>query len=97
MLGNKSVAFSDMDFLNFLREDPVMVWFVLILLLVTIVPVASMLWHRMSERRPVDAENPPARATKPTRFGNQTELIIFLAALLLLLAVIGWIRSTFFG
>ena len=86
-----------MEFLNFLREEPVMAWFVLIALLVTIVPVASMLWHRMSARKPVDAESPPVRATKPTRFGNQTELIILLVGFLLLLAAIDWIRSAFFG
>jgi hypothetical protein len=39
----------------------------------------------------------PVLETKTTRFGNQTELIILLVGLLLLLAVIGWIRSTFFG
>jgi len=85
-----------MEFLNFLREEPVMVWFALIALLVTIVPVASMLWNRISVRKPVDAESAPVRSIKPTRFGNQTELIILLVGLLLLLTVIGWIRSVFF-
>ena len=86
-----------MEFLNFLREEPVMAWFVLIAFLVTIVPVASVLWHRMSGRNPVDAAKQPAPVIKPTRFGNQTELVILFVGLLLLLAVIGWIRSAFFG
>ena len=86
-----------MEFLNFLREEPVMAWFVLIAFLVTIVPVASVLWHRMSGRNPVDAAKQPAPAIKPTRFGNQTELVILIVGLLLLLAMIGWIRSAFFG
>jgi NADH:ubiquinone oxidoreductase subunit 6 (subunit J) len=83
-----------MEFLNFLREEPVMVWFALIAFLVTIVPVASVLWHRRSERNPVDAAKQPVPAIKPTRFGNRTELVIVFVGLMLLLAVIGWIRST---
>lgn len=120
-----------MEFLNFLREEPVMIWFVLIALLVTVVPVASVLWHRMSARNLVDAAKQPAPVNKaprpkgqgintapqaagfrqpssqetgnlteeikPTHFGNQTELVILLVGLVLLLVVIGWIRSTFFG
>lgn len=86
-----------MEFLNFLREEPVMAWFVFLALLVTIVPMASVLWRRMPGRKPVDAAKQPVQAAKPTRFGNQTELIILFVVLLLLLAVIGWIRSAFFG
>lgn len=85
-----------MELLNFLREEPVMAWLVLIALLVTIVPMASVLWRRMSGRKPVDAAKQPVQATKPTRFGNQTELVILFVGLLLLLAAIGWMRSTFF-
>jgi hypothetical protein len=51
----------------------------------------------MSGRNPVDAAKQPAPVIKPTRFGNQTELVILFVGLLLLLAVIGWIRSAFFG
>lgn len=86
-----------MEFLNFLREEPVMAWFVLIALLVIIVPVASVLWRGMSGRKPADAVKQSVQATKPTRFGNRAELIILLVGLLLLLLVIDWIRSTFFG
>ncbi len=86
-----------MEFLNFLREEPVMAWFVLLALLVTIVPAVSVLWRRMSGRGQAEAARQPVHETKPVRFGNQTELIILLAGLLLLLAVIGWVRSTFFG
>lgn len=86
-----------MEILSFLREEPVMVWFVLIALLITVVPVTSVLWRRMSGRKPVDAAKPPVEATKSTRFGNQTELIILLVGIVLLLLVMGWIRSTFFG
>ena len=86
-----------MEFLNFLREEPMMAWFAFLALLVTLVPAVAMLWRRMSGRKPVDAAKQPVHDTKPTRFGNQTDLIILLVGLLLLLAVIGWVRSTFFG
>ncbi len=86
-----------MEILNFLREEPTMAWFAFLALLVTIVPLASVLWRRMSGRSRTDAAKPPVHDFKPARFGNQTELILLLAGLLLLLALIGWIRSTFFG
>jgi hypothetical protein len=37
------------------------------------------------------------RATKPVRFGNQTELVLIFVGILLLLAIVGWIRPVFFG
>lgn len=78
-----------MEFLNVLREDPVIMWLVFLGLLITIVPAALVLWGKISGRNPVDAENAPVQATKSTRFGNQTELVILFLGLLLLLAVIG--------
>ena len=36
-----------MEFLNFLREQPVMAGLVLLALLIIIVPVANMLWKKM--------------------------------------------------
>ena len=73
-----------------------MAWFVFLALLVTIVPVASVLWRRMSGRSQAEVAKQSVHETKPVRFGNQTELIILFVGLLLLLAVIGWIRSTYF-
>ncbi len=86
-----------MEFLNFLREEPMMAWFVLLALLVTVVPAVSVLWRRMSGHGQAEAAKQPVHETKPARFGNQADLIVLLAGLLLLLTVIGWIRSTFFG
>lgn len=86
-----------MEFLNFLREDPVMAWLVFLGLLITVVPVAAVLWRKMSRSKPIDKPTTPIQAVKPTRFGNQTELIILFLGLLLLLVVAGWIRATFFG
>jgi NADH:ubiquinone oxidoreductase subunit 6 (subunit J) len=86
-----------MEFLNFLRDDPVMAWLVFLGLLLTVVPVAAMLWRKMSGNTPVEEEKPPAQAAKPVRFGNQTELALVLVGVLLLLAIVGWIRHIFFG
>jgi len=86
-----------MDFLNFLREEPVMGWFALIVFLVTVVPLASVLWHRIFRRNQVEVVKQPAQETKSTHFGNQSELIILLIGVVLLIAVIIWIRSAFFG
>ena len=86
-----------MGFLNVLREDPMIAWFVFLALLLIVVPAVSVLWRRMSGRNQPDAAKQLVRATKPTRFGNQTELVIVLLGLVLLLAVIGGIRSIFFG
>ncbi|MCL5669401.1 MAG: hypothetical protein M1392_05405 [Gammaproteobacteria bacterium] len=86
-----------MEILNFFREDPLIAWLVLLGLLLAIVSVASALWNRIYGRSRAEVAKQPVHETKPTRFGNQTELIILLAGILLLLAVIGWIRSTFFG
>jgi hypothetical protein len=86
-----------MEVLNFLREEPMMAWFVFLALLVTIVPAVSVLWRRMPGRGQDEAAKQPVHETKSTRFGNQTELVILLAGFLLLLIVIGWVRSVFFG
>ena len=87
-----------MAFLNVLREDPLIAWFVFLALLITVVPAVSVLWRRMSGRNEPDAAKQPVRATKSTRFafGSRTDLVILLLGLLLLLAVIGWVRSIFF-
>lgn len=86
-----------MEFLNFLREDPVMASLVFLGLLLTIVSVAAMLWRKKPGHNPVDEMKQPARSTKPVRFGNQTELALVLVGIVLLLAIVGWIRNIFFG
>lgn len=86
-----------MEFLNFLRAEPMMAWFVCLALLLTIVPVISVLWRRRSGRGQTEITKQTAQATKPVHFGNQAELIILLVGILLLLAVISWIYDAFFG
>jgi len=86
-----------MGFLNFLREEPVMGMFVFLAFLLTVVPAVSVLWRKVFRRSQVEVKKQPVHVTKSTHFGNQTELIILLVGLMLLLALIGWIRSTFFG
>src|SRR3989344_4211665 len=78
-----------MEVLNFLREEPMMAWFAFLALLVTIVPAVAVLWRRVFRRGQAVVAKQPVHETKPARFGNQTELIILLVGLLLLLLVIG--------
>jgi hypothetical protein len=84
-----------MDFLNFLREEPMMALLVFLGLLLTVVPVSALLWRKISGRNPVDELKQPVRVTKPVRFGNQTELVLMFFGILLLLAIISWIRNYF--
>lgn len=86
-----------MEFLNFLREDPVMAWLVFLGLLLAVVPVTAVLWRKMSGRKPMEETREPARAANPVRFGNQTELFLLLVGILLLLAIAAWIGGIFFG
>lgn len=84
-----------MEFMNFLRDDPVMAWLVFLGLLLAVVPVAAMLWRKICGRKPVEEVKQPVRAIKPVRFGNQTELVLVLAGILLLLAIALWMRDIF--
>lgn len=89
-----------MEFITFLREDPVMAWLAFLALLIIIVPALSVLWRKMSGGNLQGKAIIPAKAAKPAKpahFGNQAELVIVLAGLLIVLAVAGWIRATFFG
>lgn len=72
-------------------------WFIFLALLVTVVPAASVLWRRISRRDQVEVKKQTAPETKSTHFGNRTEFVILFVGFMLLLAVIGWIRSAFFG
>lgn len=86
-----------MELLNFLHEDPMIAWFAFLALLLILVPAASVLWRWMTGRNQPSTAMPPARGTKPTHFGNQTELVVMLLGLVFLLAAIGWIYDIFFG
>ena len=82
-----------MEFLNLLREDPVIAWLVFLGILITVVPVASVIWRKMSGRQ-IDMPRQPVQKTRPVRFGNRTELILVFVGLVLLLALIRWIYVT---
>jgi uncharacterized membrane protein len=86
-----------MEFLNFLHDEPAMGWFVLIALLLTVVPAASVLWRRLSRRRPAEAAKRPEGDTKSTRFNNRAELTLLIVGLILLLVLISWAYGTFLG
>lgn len=61
-----------MDFLNFLREDPMMAWFVFLALLVTIVPAVSVLGRRMSGHGQAEQQN--NLCIKQNRHASETRL-----------------------
>jgi hypothetical protein len=84
-----------MEFLNFLREDPVMAWLVFLGILLTVVPAANVIWRKLSGHKTAEEVEQPMRTTRPFRFGFQTELVLLLVGILWLLAIIGGIRSFF--
>lgn len=84
-----------MEFLNFLREDPVMAGLVFLGILLTVVPAANVIWRKLSGRKTAEEVEQPERTTRPFRFGFQTELVLVLVGILWLLAIIGGIRSFF--
>jgi hypothetical protein len=84
-----------MEFLNFLREDPVMAWLVFLGVLLTVVPAANVIWRKLSGRKTAEEVEQPMRTTRPFRFGFQTELVLLLVGILWLLAILGGIRSFF--
>lgn len=85
-----------MELLNFFKDDPVMGWFALIALLVTVVPVASVLWSRLFGRKQAEAIKQFERDTKSTHFGNRTDITLLIIGFMLLLAFIGWVYGSFF-
>lgn len=85
-----------MEFLNFLKEEPAMGGFALIALLVTVVPLASVLWRKIFGRKQAEAEKQPERDTGSTHFGNRTDITLLIIGLMVLLALISWVYGTFF-
>jgi hypothetical protein len=83
-----------MEFLNFLREDPVVAWLVFLGLLLTVVPLAAVLWRKLTGSKTAEEVKQPERATRPFR-GIQRELVLVVVGILWLLAIIGGIRSFF--
>ncbi len=70
---------------------------VLLAFLFIIVPVINMLWKKIFGGNTTDLPGPAIQTTKSTHFGNQTELIILLLGLVVLLILIGGLLSLFFG
>jgi hypothetical protein len=90
------------EFFHIFLDNPVLIGLVLLVLLVTVAPLAAGLYaglrrrkleagaHRVEGRAQV--EQPPT-----TRFlGAQFDLAILVVGLLLLFVVAGWIRQSFF-
>lgn len=80
-----------------LLMDPVVALLVLVVLLVTVVPLV-MGWFSRRKARHSETVKTVAKDPPTTRFlGTQLDLAILLIGLLLLLALVGWVRKTFFG
>ena len=80
-----------MEYVDFLRGNPVVTFMVLLVLLITVVPAGAALYRRHNPKAPHDAENSArGRVTEPksVRFlGTQMDFAILLFGVLLLLAV----------
>jgi hypothetical protein len=86
-----------MTLIQFLIDTPVVAFLLLLGLLVTVVPLVMGL---MSRKKPENPDNVggPMKEPPTTRFlGTQMDIAILIFGIFLLLALIGWIRKTFFG
>jgi hypothetical protein len=84
-----------MTFIQFLIDTPVVAFMLLLVLLVTVVPVAAALWSRKFGKP--DKAEAVVKEPQGTRFmGTQMDLAILLVGLLLLLGIISWVVKTFF-
>jgi len=80
---------------HFLIDTPVVAFLLLLGLLVTVVPIASVLLSRRKPKHPVST---PGKEPPTTRFlGIQMDIILLIFGLLLLFGVIAWLKKAFFG
>lgn len=86
-----------MSFVHFLMDTPVVAFMLLLVLLVTVGPIVAGLLSRNKSGRP-DEGGSQVKAPPTTRFlGIQMDIAILIFGFLLLVAVIGWVKKTFFG
>jgi hypothetical protein len=86
-----------MEFITFLRAEPVIGWFMFLAIMLIVVSVASVLWVKIAGRKPDEVAEAPMPATRSRSFGNQTDLVILFIGLLLAVVVIALIRGIFWG
>jgi len=85
-----------MTFIQFLIDTPVVAFMLLLALLLSVVPAATLLFRKKPGQS--DVVNTPVKKPPTTRFlGTQMDIAILIFGLLMLLAVIGWVKKTFFG
>ena len=81
-----------MEYLDFLKDNPVVAGMVLLVLLITVLPAGVALLRRYRPGTPRDGDQATGRAVKepkPVRFlGIQMDIAILLFGVLLLLALI---------
>jgi hypothetical protein len=83
-------------FIDFLKDNPVIDWFIFLVLLITVVPAGMAIYRRY--RPPSDTKQAAAiREPRESRFlGTQMDLAILVLGLLLLLGLIDWLKGLFF-
>ena len=81
-----------MLYIDFLKDNPVVAFMVLLVLLITVVPAGAALYRRRHPKAPTDGDNPAGgklQETKPVRFlGTQMDIAILLFGALMLLAIV---------
>lgn len=82
-----------MQFLNFIREDPVMGWFAVLAALLVVVPLLPWVWNRMTGRRPAVKKAVAVTHTKVLRFDSRTDLLLIFLGVAVLLFVFFLVRS----
>lgn len=79
-----------MSTLDIIRSDPMLAWFSLFAALLIVVPAAVALWRRLSGRGADEKrETPSELPTRRSGFGNQTELLIVVLVLAVLVVLGG--------
>lgn len=84
-----------MMLIGFLEENPIIVGFIVLVLLITVVPAGVALYKR--HRSPADAEQAKTiRGPRETRFlGTQMDIAVLVLGLLLLLVLVHWLKEAF--
>lgn len=81
-----------MEYIDFLRGNPVVAFMLLLVLLITVVPAGAALYRRHRPKGLIAGDNPAGgdvQETRPVRFlGTQMDIAILLFGALMLLAIV---------
>lgn len=82
-----------MMFIHFLEDNPVIVWFIVLALLITVVPAAAALYRRA---RRIPAKSATVEPRESRFLGTQMDLAILVVGLLTVAAIVSWLVGIFF-